>query len=726
MDVDPAGVGISHSEYELQRAVRYPRRDPTTTSPAVPLDQVLDRLDLPSAGIVAQMRIGKMLDETCSDPRVQALSLGLRIMAEPFDEPEQQQQQQRYPRRVYTFSERTGPDLQEWLARKHVELDDGPPRINPATNIAIRAMERCKLFGRVVGNACCYVGAFLRPKSRGLLRLICDARRANCLLDTSWLPKYSTPVIETLIQVISNIATSAAAAQRPWWLLTADVRACYHCVPLPVRLQPCFCYRLPPINEYGEHFVCYKATPMGFTSAAFSCTCITFLLVLAFSRPTTEDPDTDLPDQIMPRCGRADDFSWQHPQSWQPFASGGGAFTTVDDLVVVTPAERVAESAYRRVLSNARRWRVPLRVETDYDSYHDDIERNDPVLLQKIRCELFHRMEAGGTDDERVSALGISWGFSDYFVKVDKAEQLPSYIADFLREDNGAATWQGTRRQAASILGKCAWYRRCVKQNLLNDFDRAVLLHELQRTVAPADPSGAAWDEPFVMRTDQATALLEVWRERVRQPRIQYVNATTETSNVIFAVSDASKSEAAGVKRAALVIEPRGANVDKLVHIAIDEDTNMFPDTAAIAYQELGAILMAVRSCTRWYRQNRAQKPLQLIVLATDSDVARSWCCARDAQHEDALPALRALYAELGDVRLYLTRIDSAMNASDCYTHDRTADMQPDAKRYERTCTELRAACIEAQATWSNSGPQIGTARRPTTVQTATRRDRDI
>jgi hypothetical protein len=87
-------------------------------------------------------------------------------------------------------------------------------------------------------------GAFLVEKSNDRFRMICDARPANCCLDTRRLPRYSLPLVEIYRQVMANVA----AAGETFYVISTDWRNAFFQVPLPRRLQK---YCVHDVSEPG-------------------------------------------------------------------------------------------------------------------------------------------------------------------------------------------------------------------------------------------------------------------------------------------------------------------------------------------------------------------------------------------------------------------------------------------------------------------------------------------
>ena len=124
-----------------------------------------------------------------------------------------------------------------------------------------------------------------------------------------------------------------------------------------------------------------------------------------------------------------------------------------------------------------------------------------------------------------------------------------------------------------------------------------------------------------------------------------------------------------------------------------------------IAIQELYAILLLVR---RAVTPSDPQERPDLIVLGTDSMVAKNWCEQRHVHNDACLDILREIdkLLEENTCRLYMTYINTTINVADLPSREKCESL--DQKKSALTEYILKIAEQNAKGLWWQSGDNTG------------------
>ena len=124
-----------------------------------------------------------------------------------------------------------------------------------------------------------------------------------------------------------------------------------------------------------------------------------------------------------------------------------------------------------------------------------------------------------------------------------------------------------------------------------------------------------------------------------------------------------------------------------------------------IAIQELYAILLLVR---RAVTPSDPQERPDLIVLGTDSMVAKNWCEQGHGHNDACLDILREIdkLLEENTCRLYMTYINTTINVADLPSREKCESL--DQKKSALTEYILKIAEQNAKGLWWQSGDNTG------------------
>ena len=464
-------------------------------------------------------------------------------------------------------------------------------------------MEKSQLFRgtrsgkKRVGDAC--ASAFFVKKSNGKLRVIVDGRLANSFFDGK-NAKFSLFTLETVKQVIDNLATTTDVKAQKWYALNLDLRHYFHQIPLPERYQNYLHIAMRDRNnKEGEYYAVPRAVPMGWTLAPIIAQCCTLGQLLGTKTEATKHPrEADLP--IHNEKGkRADDYlgmcsEYDIIPPWIPLNSGGGIFVLLDNVLIVTPRQETAEYWLKHIAETSTELHAIYKQEGEKEIVFGD------ELKQQMREHNLFVME--NNNSKPFTFLGVDWYHSQHGVSVKDEETLPG------RE--GKTTTFKTRRDVASIIGKLMWHRRVhrIRYHDNSKTSRAIL--SIYKKLTPQRQS--EWNKPFEIDQAEVEGLVVGWEERRRKDSGRFCHARPmsgafpDDSEIALVASDAAKK----TRRAAYVTYSPSGQAKSFLEL--------YPEKyqGDIAVAELYAIYMVVRDMAA---NNK------LIVLATDSMVAKNW-----------------------------------------------------------------------------------------------------
>jgi hypothetical protein len=515
-----------------------------------------------------------------------------------------------------------------------------------------------------------FAGAFFVWKVvNKTLRVITDAREGNAWMDASG-DSFTLFSLESLIQVLSNLR-----AYDRYYAVSTDLRHWFHQIPLPVRLRPYFVLELQ--KNKGRCFRVPVAVPMGWLLAPLVGQSATWSMLLASSKTETSCDSSewlekyDVDGEYVRRLTSA--------PAWLPLRSGGGIFVILDNILVVTPNQRVAELWQRRI--------------TDIT--------NEVHAVLKTPPEFVELTAEGG----HFEFLGIEWRHHHRRIKLDDDEEsMPGLSADGL-------SWAGTHRALAQVLGKLLWHHR------VHGTDRRsnamAMLRQVYYVVTP--PSGH-WndDATNLVSPPQVRALAEQWSERGRR---QWAESRLylQPSRPSFVAVDASTT----LKKIGIVmynpsgVQPPCTKADVTVEIC----THEHGDNIALA--ELQGIRLGVEFTLR--HQPRSD----LVVVATDSLNAKCWVEQGYSTTSKGDEMIGRIFKALGARRLYLVYVPTGCNVADEPSRQNTPGrLDGERQRHvidtsnslivdekvRQTWARLELGRSEAMGAWQLDGPQIGGA----------------
>jgi hypothetical protein len=501
-----------------------------------------------------------------------------------------------------------------------------------------------------------YNRAFLVPKGPKMSRLIVDARWANAWF-TGNVPQFSLYTIETVKQVIANL--QGAAGRVPWYALNCDFKHYFHQMRLPERLKKYFAIAIPLGDGFFMTIGCNTA-PMGFTAIPFIAQCLTWSLVLAPHNGVV-NPKLGIDRAHLERLAQRRECDG--PPAWIPLDCGGAVFVILDNVLVVTNDKERAALWTTHLRQRARDAHVQFKFDLAKSSKHASAEYplDDAVVRDLITEQCLHTMTPGGTDTFDFN--GIRWAHSTCTVPIEGDEEHDPHrfknttsvqFADGRMDQQ--VSWAGTRRDAASALGRVMWHRRIHGKKLYELDDDSRLLRELYCDLAPppSDKPGSGWDEPFTtMTAAQLQALLRAWVDRAAQRPCTLVPMLTSNPTYVRIATDASKSCIASYDYDAQLPDT-------------DVWTQHFPSNGVIAVSELAALQLGVQRAVDARLRRQVPAPI-VVIAAVDNTNVRSWVTRGTAENRDAMRRVVELrnYLDQHRARLVVVYVHTTENAAD-------------------------------------------------------------
>ena len=691
-------------------------------APATDLNEAID--PIPSA-CVACLRIDELCDALMKVPYLKnALGPGVRFLASDKSP---------HHLTIPTF-DRFSEEHQAALLKKKITLNPGefgpPPLTNQVSKVFRHLQVSAGLFSSLpllyplwhtlrIGDRPIYkqadfcfeyVGGFFVFKSNGKLRIIIDARWANARFDRTFL-HFSMFSFNTLRQVIDNLCIYTKNGI--WYAVNIDLRHWFHQIPLADRYRLFFAILMTDQkNERGEYVLLPNASPMGWVASPFGGQSLTWSLVLL--QPGNEKPQGidfgSLSNQTT-------------PFPWLPLSNGGGIFVILDNILVVTPHRTAAQDWMKNIVNNACRFRAKIKTSLP------ETETNYDTVLNQVEQECFHEMKP--ESDKSFNFNGVDWYHNRHVVKVKKGEDrdLPNPPPPkTMKKDEQPppsnitspdGPWIGTRRQLSSVLGLLNWHRTVHGLKSFEDIPKHEAFRTLYRALQSDDPD---WDSPLAISDPEVLRhLIAAWRLRGSEQFCEARPLFFKPVKVIHAATDAATNEKTIPGQppseplvAAILFEGRQEHVV--------EEPFRRPDFQ-IALGELQGILLVVQQVIA---RNKDVETLPsaglLIVLATDSMVAKHWLETGMAHNSEALQMLQEIDILLRrhHARIYTVYVNTNDNLAD--TPSRIGKMRyelgeeskpgDNARRREATRKLLRVAEKEARGLFLKAGNSAGGMER--------------
>ena len=319
---------------------------------------------------------------------------------------------------------------------------------------------------------------------------------------------------------------------------------------------------------------------------------------------------------------------------------------------------------------------------------------------------------------------GVDWYYNYHVVRVKKDEDhdLPNCVGH-KNMPAESSPWKGTRRQLSSILGLLNWHRTVHGLKDYNDPERFQAFRKLYRLMTPPIQDNANWDEEITINDREILKqLTAAWRLRGSETPCRAAPLAFKPSTVVQAATDAATNEEKGPNgrvssnpRVAAIIfkaeDPKKPEVSAASKKPEDyEDVCEEPFRSKdyhIALGELQGICLAVRRAL-------SKCSNALIVLATDSMVAKHWVESGNTRVEGALGLLKELDEMLTNSgsRLYLVYIPTKDNLADVPSRKGEGGYWAEWGNYSRerkaTRALLESAAAEARKTFIRDGGKTG------------------
>jgi hypothetical protein len=540
------------------------------------------------------------------------------------------------------------------------------------------------------------VSAFFVEKAgqEKLLRVIIDGRWSNLVYHRADAT-FSFFSFEQLRQVIDNLCKDENGNTRDWYALNFDLRHWFHEIPLPDRYREIFAIPLTDqgLNR-GDYYLFPRALPMGWSFSPFVAQCITWALVL--SRHPELDKTKELPrisDVDLKALAAVTD-----PFTWIPLRSGGGIFVLLDNILVVTPREDVATFWFEQIVNNAVKYDAHLK-------FREDPQREPKVTPRTYLKEQCFKHLSASDNSQSFEFLGVEWFHHCHRLipKEGEDKSLPNVDAASPNMASEDSVWTGTHRQLASVIGRLMWYRRVYNLSFLDDAENVYgtqTLLDLFPFLTPGDTE--TWNSLISLTPVQSRGLVRAWRARSAAlpcPADPLLLPKDGTLRTFWFATDAAKDDNINLNSWSVVRYPEGRSIKNPLGVGVSPSvsTGSFPAHYNIACGELYAIYQAVISVS---------EPNSLIVLATDSQNAKSWVETRKTSSSEARELLRHIFDHLRQhkQRIYLVYVRSENNVADYSTrpHPEDPTRTHHDKQYVSTGKSLLFAEQQALATWLN------------------------
>jgi hypothetical protein len=569
-----------------------------------------------------------------------------------------------------------------------------------------------------VHKAKAFAGAFFVEKKATeegitLLRVIVDGRSGNV---SFWTTDVTFPLfsLEAVMRVIGHLHGKL------WFAINADLRHWFHQIPLPDRLRAYYVMR-----ELG---IAPVAVPMGATFGPYVGQCCTWGMLFA-----RNDDGTGVPVAVAaisatdktPSSGLAEETlrrMYESPEDklppYLPLVDGGGIFVILDNILVVTPDERVALFWRDRLEAQATRFHAQLKLKEGKSLRYIRVAAAEPPAVEA---------ETGVFE-----FLGYQWtnGHHRVYVPKDSAEaQMAGLIG---------GVWKGTHRDLASNLGKIGWWAR--GRDLSRQDEDMVKLHRLYKFATPPEADIAAhgykraWDTLVELGSAELKDLQDLWAGRCsnawqaavvyKQPKLAAMVATDASlagehryyGFVCFPrafgrvtpewFTEPLETDFVSVAPLRKVLkflwQGAAASLERLLVVG-----PMTYEETRIALGELRAILEAVRAVLR------LEPDADIVIVASDSLNAKAWVENKWSANETAMALIVELLKALNGRRIFVVYVPSELNCADPPSRRRVeqgVDNKIPAKALLATWRCLQHGWREAQGVWAVAGGQAGGA----------------
>lgn len=237
-------------------------------------------------------------------------------------------------------------------------IDDAhlrPPRVLADRHQYVELVKRMLLLGMLdlITEPACINGLFGVPKEDGQIRLILDARRANC---------YFVDPPHVQLPSPSQLSHLVVDQQQPFWVAKLDLSNFYHQLVLPSWMRPFFALPSLSVSELsslllesglpasvaaalragGPLYPSCMTLPMGFSHSVFIAQCVHEHIIYSNSNIS---PRHNLLNLISPRLDRCVHSLY------------------IDDCLLVAPTEAECLSAYRQIEAAYVSARLPAKKE---------------------------------------------------------------------------------------------------------------------------------------------------------------------------------------------------------------------------------------------------------------------------------------------------------------------------------------------------------------------------
>jgi hypothetical protein len=366
----------------------------------------------------------------------------------------------------------------------------------------------------------CFFSAFFVWKQNGLLRVIMDCRWTNIQVKTSEA-KFSIFSFEALRQVIDNLSI-----HKKWYAVNFDLRHWFHQIPLPNRYKPKLGFRM--MDQHEKNFFLYsRVCPLA--------QCCSWALILTTPNNEQHNPkEFDLPHPDILAKGDL-------PFPWIPLTKGGGIFLILDNMLVLTPDQLIAENWFNRIIDNCDHFHAVLKSSKNKDL---PIDAPEPKVLndkEALRAECFFEMNAGS--DTHFTFAGVDWWHACHRIVLRNpgdTDDVPNVRKD--RNDKNyneeTGTWTGTFREAAKISGLLQYHRRVHGIRYYEHVEESKALRALFSLGHP--PDGMRWSDTTTIPADVAKGLCAAWKRRKDQEPAAARPLVTKLERSIWVVGDAA------------------------------------------------------------------------------------------------------------------------------------------------------------------------------------------
>jgi hypothetical protein len=512
----------------------------------------------------------------------------------------------------------------------------------------------------------CHVGVFTVDKTSnhedGLpwQRMIMDARLAN-----AW---FQNPVpielfsLESLLSVVSGQFQKKETVH----VISADLRHWFHQIPCPKKFAKHYFIKLQNKNQQqqktsiSEKDILFpRAWPMGASPAPGIGQMCTWALLLH---------DFEKCDRSRSRFGVEQTGSLNKALPWFPLRGGGGVFVLIDNILIITTENLVAEA-----------WLARLK-----------------TFKTLFRAEL--------KDDPKITTISPTDN-SSYFefagIEFSRQGRRPRNPVDMIKELEQTTTksdqrgerleWRSTYRYLASIVGQCLWAFRVRGIKMIDD--RLSCYRQICSKCYPKKPSD--WDKEVSFSGDDFINLQKMYHQCRSDLSFTPFPPSYNLDKIVYLATDASLEK--GVAGLGAVWSLEESMLDQPPSYKawrIDVGNN-----SQIALEELRAVLLTIEAILEQHKED----PPNVFVLAIDSVHARSLIERGAAHTEMGRDLLNKIYEKLDGRRLIMRYIESKLNPADNPSRGRAVHKECWENVLERL-SSIKAAAIEKSFV---SGKQI-------------------